>query len=107
MSEATDGPAGRLDSIVNPGTYSAHVHRVFGGESLFLIINPAKAVYRKQLQPFGAFQEPLTTIRGHKGFPLHQLFSSAGDKCSHHGRLTHAPPQVDNSNYWTADLYYK
>ncbi|PRP84352.1 putative WSC domain protein [Planoprotostelium fungivorum] len=67
---------GRLDSIVNPGTLSGHVHKVFGGSHF-----SSSVVGRTPLEEFAVTKSaPCTT-------------------CS--------IKEVDNSNYWTPDLYYR
>jgi len=67
---------GRLDSIVNPGTFSGHVHKVFGGSHF-----SSSVVGRSPLEEFAVTKSaPCTT-------------------CS--------IKEVDNSNYWTPDLYYR
>jgi len=67
---------GRVDTIVNPGTYSAHVHRVFGGSNFGPGMLSRSPVEQYNLM----YHSPCTT-------------------CS--------IKKVDNSAYWTADLYYK
>jgi len=67
---------GRLDSIVNPGTFSTHVHKVFGGSNF----SPSK---------------PERT-------PLQNYAITKGASCT-----TCSIKTVDNTNYWTPDLYYR
>ncbi|PRP76842.1 hypothetical protein PROFUN_14801 [Planoprotostelium fungivorum] len=67
---------GRLDPIVNPGTYSGHVHRVFGGSNF----------------------SPSTKTRT----PVEQYDITKASPCT-----SCSIRDVDNSQYWTADLYYR
>lgn len=67
---------GRLDSIVAPGTYSGHVHKVFGGSNF---------------SPSHPDRTPIQEFQITKNAPC----------------TTCSIKEVDNSNYWTPDLYYK
>jgi len=67
---------GRVDSIVNPGTFSTHVHKVFGGSN-FSPTRPERT-------------------------PLQNYAITKGASCT-----TCSIKTVDNTNYWTPDLYYR
>jgi len=67
---------GRADSIVNPGTYSGHVHKVFGGNHF-----SASTTSRTPAQSFSVTKSASCTTCSIK--------------------------TVDNTNYWTSDLYYR
>jgi len=67
---------GRVDTIVNPGTFSKHVHRVFGGNNFSPSVASRSAV---------------------DGYNV--MHASPCTSCSLR--------EVDNSAYWTADLYYR
>ncbi|PRP75456.1 putative WSC domain protein, partial [Planoprotostelium fungivorum] len=67
---------GRVDSLVNPGNYSGHIHKVFGGNHF-----SASKQERSFMQVYGITRRSTCT------------------SCSLR--------EVDNSNYWTSDLYYQ
>jgi len=67
---------GRVDSLVDPGNYSGHIHKVFGGNH------------------FSASTPTRTPL---ENYAVTRLSSCSSCSLS----------VVDNSNYWTSDLYYQ